>query len=71
MPSYIEIDDDYDNKKSSHLYNFLMAMIYIMLLFWAIVLAMKVQNNDTKIIHMVLALIASPFYILSYYLCQS
>lgn len=68
MTTYIEIDDD--DKKSCHLYNFLMAIIYMIFLFWAIILAMKVQNNENKIIHMIFALIASPIYILSYYLCQ-
>lgn len=70
MPTYVEIEDDYDNKRSSHLYNFLMAMIYMIFLFWAIILAMKVQNNENKILHMIFALLASPVYILSYYLSQ-
>ena len=44
-------------------------VLFIMfaLLVWAVFLAMKVQDKDHKTLHLFLALIASPIYILSHY----
>jgi hypothetical protein len=42
-------------------------IIYIILIMWAFILALKVPENMRQL-HVVLALVFAPFYILSYYL---
>jgi hypothetical protein len=66
MATYIEYDDD--NKDRRGFYNFILAIIYVVFLFWAIILAMKVKDADHRILHIVLAVLASPIYILAYYI---
>lgn len=46
----------------------IMFSLLVLLMFWAILLAMKVSDPNTRVIHFVLALVFSPFYVISYYL---
>lgn len=42
--------------------------IYILFMFWALVLAMKVSTPSTKTLHYVFAIVFSPIYVIAYYL---
>ena len=42
-------------------------LIHLMFLFWAIILALK-QPKDQQIVHLTLAMVFSPVYVLAYYL---
>ena len=48
-------------------------VLYLVLAVWALLLAMnaKVSSQTERIIHLVFAIVASPVYILSYYLSES
>jgi hypothetical protein len=46
----------------------LCVLLYLVLLVWAVLLSMKVQDNEHRIIHTVIALVCPPTYIISYYL---
>lgn len=43
-------------------------IIMITVIIWALLLADKMNVGNDKIIHVVLALVFSPFYIISYYI---
>lgn len=45
-------------------------IIWTMLAFWGVILAMKIADKDTRVIHLVFALIAPPVYIISRYLAD-
>lgn len=42
--------------------------LYVIFFVWAVILALKVQNPEHRIVHLVFAMIASPIYVLAYYL---
>lgn len=42
-------------------------LIHLLFLFWAIILALK-QPKDQQIVHITLAMVFSPVYVLAYYL---
>ena len=46
--------------------------VVIMLVFtvWALLLAMRVKEKEHRVLHLLLALIASPLYVISYYLSK-
>lgn len=46
----------------------LCVLLYLVLLVWAVLLAMKVQDKEHRIIHTVIALVCPPTYIIAYYL---
>jgi hypothetical protein len=47
----------------------LLAMsIYVLLIIWALILAMKVSSPETRVVHFVLAIVFSPAYIIAHYL---
>jgi ABC-type Na+ efflux pump permease subunit len=45
-------------------------LIYIILIVWAVILAMKVPE-DRRLLHLVLGLVFSPLYIIAHYLNMS
>lgn len=45
-------------------------VIMILLLIFAVNLALKVQDSDHRVLHVFLALLTSPLYILAYFLSQ-
>lgn len=55
-----------DNKKMASGVGVYMLM-HLMFLFWAIILALK-QPKDQQIVHLTLAMVFSPVYVLAYYL---
>ena len=55
-----------DNKKMASGVGVYM-LIHLMFLFWAIILALK-QPKDQQIVHLTLAMVFSPVYVLAYYL---
>lgn len=63
----------YVNKKETpKLWVQLVAMgIVLVFVVWALILAAKVHGSADKKVHFLLALIFSPFYIISYYLSGS
>lgn len=55
-----------DNKKMASGIGVYM-LIHLIFLFWAIILALK-QPKDQQIVHLTLAMVFSPVYVLAYYL---
>lgn len=55
-----------DNKKMASGVGIYM-LIHLIFLFWAIILALK-QPKDQQIVHLTLAVVFSPVYVLAYYL---
>lgn len=43
-------------------------LLYLVLLVWAVLLAMKVQDKEHRVLHTVIALVCPPTYIIAYYL---
>ena len=46
------------------------ALLYFLFLVWAIILAMRVQDREHRMLHMVFAIGASPLYVLSHYIAD-
>lgn len=45
----------------------LYAIVYVILLFWAVMLALNSQPPENRVFHIILAMLFSPLYVLSYY----
>lgn len=69
--SYNDKDDNTSTSSGNTIYSAIVIFIYILFLFWAIILAMKVNDKDHRILHIALAILVSPVYVLSYYLSQT
>jgi hypothetical protein len=63
----------YVNKKDKpKMWVQLVAMIIMLILIvWALMLAMRVKHGPEQKVHLVLAIVFAPFYIISYYLSGS
>ena len=62
--------DDYNGKNVKN-YNVIMgvsAAIYLILLIWAIFLAIKIPDRDHRTLHIFFAIACPPLYIISHYL---
>ena len=46
------------------------AILMLLLLVWAVTLAVKVKDGEHRILHIALALLVSPIYIISYFLSK-
>jgi len=49
---------------------YLIIALYFVFLFWAVILAMRVPAGSKRTLHITVALIASPMYVLAHYLGQ-
>ncbi len=45
-------------------------VIHFILLFWGVMLALNSQPPENRVVHIVLAMLFSPLYVLSYYINQ-
>lgn len=54
-------------KKNKNLY-MVAGLMYLVLLVWALVLAMKISDREHRVLHTVVALVCPPAYVLSHYL---
>jgi len=43
-------------------------VIHFILLFWGVMLALNSQPPENRVVHIVLAMVFSPLYVLSYYI---
>jgi hypothetical protein len=43
-------------------------LLHVMFLFWAVMLALRHVNKDDRVVHLTLAVLFSPVYVLSYYI---
>jgi hypothetical protein len=62
---HIDDDDDENQNKTSKLF---MVLITLFFYLWAVLLALKVSDKDHRVLHITLALLLGPLYVLSYYL---
>jgi uncharacterized ion transporter superfamily protein YfcC len=53
-----------NNNKASIIIYFI---LYVIFLFWALTLAMKVQDKEMRTAHVTFALVFGPIYVLGYY----
>jgi hypothetical protein len=44
------------------------AVLYLLLMIWALILAMRVSDPEHRVLHLSLAILVGPLYIISYYL---
>ena len=56
-----------DDKPKNRVAQMIMALIMLSLYLWALLLAMRVQDKEHRVLHVTLALLTGPLYILSYY----
>lgn len=61
------VKNNEDAVESSKGWLFLYLLLAIVFLVWAISLAMKMPKGADKIVHLVIAMVASPVYVLAYY----
>lgn len=62
------LDNYYKENRAPQNIMVIYLVIFIILLLWAIYLAMKIKPSPERVVHIFFALIASPIYILSFYL---
>ena len=43
------------------------AVVHLILLFWGVMLALNSQPPENRVVHIILAILFSPLYVLSYY----
>jgi hypothetical protein len=61
------INDEDDNNSNSTA-KMLMVLIGLSFYLWALFLALKVADKEHRVLHVTLALLTGPLYVLSYYL---
>jgi hypothetical protein len=59
------LDDEDDKPKAGKM---VMALILLTFYLWALLLALKVADKDHRTLHVTLALVTGPLYVMSYYL---
>jgi len=60
------IDDD--KNENFQLVKLIVSLIMISFYIWALILALKVSDKEHRVLHVTLALLTGPLYVLSYYL---
>lgn len=45
-------------------------ILYLVFIIWGVILAMRVQDKEKRILHITFALIAGPAYVFAYYLSR-
>lgn len=61
------LDDD-DDKDTNQTARMIMTLIMLTFYFWALLLALKVSDSQHRVLHIILALLTGPIYVLAYYL---
>jgi hypothetical protein len=61
------LDDDEDKPKNNTA-RMIMVLITLTMYLWAVLLALKVSDKEHRVLHITLALLLGPLYVLSYYL---
>lgn len=59
-----------DAMKKAEPWVYVYAILWLIFLIWGILLAMQVQDQSTRVVHLVLAIVAGPAYVLGYYINQ-
>lgn len=59
---------DDDDEPQNDTTKMIMTLIVLSFYLWAVLLAMKVADKDHRVLHVTLALLTGPLYVLSYYL---
>jgi hypothetical protein len=63
------IDDEDETDQSNGLVvKLIVSLIMISFYLWALLLALKVSDKEHRVLHVTLALLTGPLYVLSYYL---
>ena len=63
------IDDvDENDQSNSFGVKLIVSLIMISFYLWALLLALKVSDKEHRVLHVTLALLTGPLYVLSYYL---
>jgi hypothetical protein len=62
------IDDDDDNKQQNQTAKVIVSVIMLVFYLWALLLAMRVTDPQHRVLHIILALLTGPLYVLSFYL---
>jgi hypothetical protein len=62
------IDDDDDNKQQNQTAKVIVSVIMLVFYLWALLLAMRVSDPQHRVLHIILALLTGPLYVLAFYL---
>lgn len=62
------IDDDETEKSHGFGVKLIVSLIMLTFYLWALLLALKVSDKEHRVLHVTVALLTGPLYVLSYYL---
>lgn len=57
-----------ENMKKARPYMYVYLVLWLVVTVWALLLAMQVPAGNSRVLHVFFALVASPMYVLSFYL---
>lgn len=66
--AFHHLDDDDDNKQQNQVAKVIVSIIMLVFYLWALLLAMRISDPQHRVLHIVLALLTGPLYVLAYYL---
>jgi hypothetical protein len=61
-------DDSENNYEGNQTAKMIATLIVLSFYLWALLLALKVSDKESRVLHVTLALLTGPLYVLSYYL---
>ena len=64
----IGLDTYRDEQKMTSGTMYVYLLLVLVFFIWALMLAMRLKHGNERILHLVVAMIASPLYVISYYL---
>jgi hypothetical protein len=64
-----KMEDQFDKKTFNTIYT-IVSIVYLIFMIWAVILALKVNKFEQRVLHVTLALIAGPAYVFGYYLSR-
>ena len=65
--AFHHLDDD-DNTQQNQAAKVIVTIIMLVFYLWALLLAMRISDPQHRVLHIVLALLTGPLYVLAYYL---
>ena len=65
-------DDDYTVKRQQlrTMHNTLYLIFILMIMVWAITLALRVPDAERRILHLIASVVVAPLYVISYYVSR-
>lgn len=61
------LDDDDENKHQNKVAKIIISVFMLVFYLWALLLAMRITDPQHRVLHIILALLTGPLYVLAYY----